>query len=92
VFKLSDPKRIAMSLKRSSERSKRKKTGARRSAFSMLTFYINSEVKALSPMRSEKGGAKIFSWNRLGPNSKRFSLEPVRCVVLDGGRANEFES
>jgi hypothetical protein len=41
VFTLKDPKRIAASLKRSAEQSKRRKTSAFRSALSMLTFYIN---------------------------------------------------
>jgi hypothetical protein len=38
---LDDPLRIAASLKRSAERSKRRKAGAYRSALSMLTFHIN---------------------------------------------------
>lgn len=41
VFKLHDPKKIAISLKRSAEHSARRKAGAYRSALSMLTFYIN---------------------------------------------------
>lgn len=41
VFKLKDPKRIAASLKRSAERSKRRKSEPYRSALSMLVFYIN---------------------------------------------------
>jgi hypothetical protein len=41
VFSLSDPKRIAASLKRSAERSRRRKSDPYRSALSMLTFYIN---------------------------------------------------
>jgi hypothetical protein len=41
VFKLTSAKRIAASLKRSAEQSARRKTGAYRSALSMLTFYIN---------------------------------------------------
>ena len=41
VFKLRDPKKIAASLKRSAERSKRRKASPYRSALSMLTFYIN---------------------------------------------------
>ena len=41
VFTLRDPKKIAASLKRSAERSKRRKTNPYRSALSMLTFYIN---------------------------------------------------
>ena len=47
VFKLADPKKIAASLKRSAERSSRRKAGAYRSALSMLTFYINRAGKTL---------------------------------------------
>ena len=41
VFKLDDPKEIAASLKRSAERSRRRKSAPYRSAMSMLTFYVN---------------------------------------------------
>ncbi|HEY9553470.1 DUF3175 domain-containing protein [Allosphingosinicella sp.] len=41
VFTLDDPKKIAASLKRSAERSKRRKGTPYQSAMSMLTFYIN---------------------------------------------------
>jgi hypothetical protein len=41
VFEKSDPKAIARSLKRSAERSHRRKSAPFRSAMSMLTFYIN---------------------------------------------------
>ncbi len=41
VFKLCDPKRVAASLKRSADRSRRRKSDPYRSAMSMLTFYIN---------------------------------------------------
>src|SRR6201992_2716431 len=41
VFKQTSAKKIASSLKRSAERSSRRKSGAYRSALSMLTFYIN---------------------------------------------------
>jgi hypothetical protein len=41
VFTSKDPKRIAASLKRSAERSRRRKADPFRSALSMLTFYIN---------------------------------------------------
>jgi hypothetical protein len=47
VFKLTDPRKIAASLKRSAEHSSRRKTGAYRSALSMLTFYINRAGKTL---------------------------------------------
>jgi hypothetical protein len=41
VFTSRDPKRIAASLKRSAERSRRRKADPYRSTLSMLTFYIN---------------------------------------------------
>ena len=47
VFKLTSAKKIATSLKRSAEQSSRRKTGAYRSALSMLTFYINRAGKTL---------------------------------------------
>ena len=45
VFKKNDPKKIARSLKRSAEHSKRKKTSSFQSAMSMLNFYINRAGK-----------------------------------------------
>lgn len=51
VFAKDDPKKIARSLKRSAERSKRKKSGPYRSAMSMLTFYINRAGKDLPARR-----------------------------------------
>jgi len=48
VFTLKDPKRIARSLKRSAERSHRRKSEPYRSAMSMLTFYINRAGKNMS--------------------------------------------
>jgi hypothetical protein len=47
VFKLGSAKAIAASLKRSAERSSRRKAGAYRSALSMLTFYINRAGRTL---------------------------------------------
>ena len=41
VFTLADPREIALSLRRSAERSERRKGGPFRSAMSMLVFYIN---------------------------------------------------
>lgn len=41
VFTFDDPKEIAASLKRSAERSRRRKSPPFRSAMSMLTFYVN---------------------------------------------------
>ena len=48
VFARSDPRAIARSLKRSAERSHRRKSEPYRSAMSMLTFYINRAGKQLS--------------------------------------------
>jgi hypothetical protein len=53
VFTLTDPKMIAASLKRSAERSSRRKTGAHCSAPSMLTFYSN---RARLPSGRPKAG------------------------------------
>jgi hypothetical protein len=47
VFTWKDPKRIAGSLKRSAERSRRRKSDPYRSAVSMLTFYLNRAGKNL---------------------------------------------
>jgi hypothetical protein len=41
VFTWRDPHRIALSLKRSADRSQRRKSSPFRSAMSMLTFHIN---------------------------------------------------
>jgi hypothetical protein len=54
VFKQSDPKKIARSVKRSAAQSKRKKSGTARSAMSMLTFYVNRAGKNLSPAQKKK--------------------------------------
>ena len=51
VFTWSDPRRIAASLKRSAERSRRRKAAPYRSAMSMLTFYINRAGKNLPAAR-----------------------------------------
>ena len=47
VFTWKDPRRIAASLKRSAERSKRRKSSPYQSAMSMLNFYINRGGKNL---------------------------------------------
>jgi hypothetical protein len=54
VFKQTDPKKIAASLKRSAERSSRRKAGAYRSALSMLTFYINRAGKTLPKTQRDR--------------------------------------
>ena len=51
VFTWDDPARIARSLKRSADRSTRRKAEPYRSALSMLVFYINRAGANLSPER-----------------------------------------
>ena len=51
VFTLRDPKKIAASLKRSADLSKRRKADPYRSALSMLTFYINRAGRNLPASR-----------------------------------------
>lgn len=51
VFKKDSARAIASSLKRSAERSQRRKTDSFRSAMSMLTFYLNRAGKTLSADR-----------------------------------------
>src|SRR5579872_610997 len=54
VFKLEDPRAIARSLKRSADRSRRRKSEPYRSAMSMLVFFINRAGKGLSKARKRK--------------------------------------
>ena len=51
VFEKDSPRAIAESLKRSAERSKRRKGAPFQSAMSMLTFYINRGGKGLGAER-----------------------------------------
>ncbi len=67
VFKLTSPKKIAASLKRSAESSSRRKAGAYRSALSMLTFYINRAGKTLpKTQRTRLERAKIELKHQFG--------------------------
>ncbi len=51
VFTRKHPRQIALSLKRSAERSRRRKSDPYRSAMSMLTFHINRAGRQLTPER-----------------------------------------
>jgi hypothetical protein len=53
VFTWRDPKRIARSLKRSADASRRRKAGAFQSAMSMLNFYMNRAGRNL-PARQNR--------------------------------------
>jgi len=65
VFSLDDPKKIALSLKRSAERSTRRKSDPFRSAMSMLNFYINRAGRNLSAARRRKLEAAKDALRRL---------------------------
>ena len=86
VFKLTDPQKIAASLKRSAERSSRRKTGAYRSALSMLTFYINRAGKTLpKTQRARLERAKMELKRQFGKDQS--SSLPAQALVAEG--ANE---
>jgi len=77
VFNLRDPKKIAASLKRSAERSRRRKATPYRSALSMLVFYMNRAGKNLPASRkrqleSAKGELKkLFGKDERRPGARR---------------------
>lgn len=54
VFTLRTPRQIALSLKRSADSSRWRKSSPFRSAMSMLTFYINRAGQGLSAARKKK--------------------------------------
>ncbi|MGF6310468.1 hypothetical protein ABIB82_004778 [Bradyrhizobium sp. i1.8.4] len=67
VFKQTSAKKIASSLKKSAEHSTRRKSGAYRSALSMLTFYINRAGKTLPKTeRSRLERAKVELKHQFG--------------------------
>jgi hypothetical protein len=51
VFNKPNARAVAQSLKRSADRSRRRKADPYRSAMSMLTFFINRAGRNLSPRR-----------------------------------------
>jgi hypothetical protein len=54
VFTGPNPRDIALSLKRSAERSERRRADPFRSAMSMLTFYINRAGNKIDPAQRER--------------------------------------
>lgn len=54
VFTWSDPRRIAVSLKRSAMQSRRRKADPYRSAMSMLAFFINRAGRNMPATRKRK--------------------------------------
>jgi hypothetical protein len=53
IFEVHDPKKVAQSLKRSAEKSKRRKGTPYQSAMSMLNFYINRAGKNLEKKQKD---------------------------------------
>ncbi len=72
VFTKDDPKAIARSLKRSAEKSTRRKAEPFRSAMSMLTFFINRGGKNL-PAKQKRTLEKAKDELRIA-----FGREPAR--------------
>lgn len=54
VFTKTSPRAIALSLKRSADRSRRRKSNAYHSAMSMLVFFINRAGRGLSGVRKRR--------------------------------------
>jgi len=54
VFTLNNPRRIALSLKRSAEKSRRRKSDPFRAAMSMLNFYLNRAGGKLPKTRRDR--------------------------------------
>ncbi len=54
VFSLRSPAAIARSLKRSADKSRRRKSNSYRSAMSMLAFYINRAGKSLPAAQKKR--------------------------------------
>ncbi|MBX7157555.1 MAG: DUF3175 domain-containing protein [Verrucomicrobiae bacterium] len=76
VFSKKNPRDIACSLKRSADRSKRRKSNPYRSAMSMLTFYINRGGKKLpKTQRNRLEAAKDELRDLYGKNDERKSGE-----------------
>src|SRR5262245_33449193 len=71
IFSLDDPRSIARSLKRSADRSQRRKADPFRSAMSMLSFYINRAGKNLSTARRTKLEAAKDELRRLYHRDQR---------------------
>jgi hypothetical protein len=75
VFTCDDPRRTARSLKRSAERSRRRRADPFRSAMSMLTFYINRAGSRLpSARRARLEAAKDELRNLFGRSRKTHGI------------------
>jgi hypothetical protein len=96
VFRFDSPERIAASLKRSAERSHRRKSTPFRSAMSMLNFYINRAGRILSaPRRRALDAAKEELRRRrtkttLAPPPGWLILAAATGGIRDGGSGGDL--
>jgi hypothetical protein len=81
------PDQIARSLKRSAERSKRRKSSPYRSAMSMLTFYENRAGHTLSAARRRKLEAAKGQLRELYGRSKPTKKRPPKKAQGAPGKA-----
>ena len=86
VFGLDDPKAIARSLKRSADRSTRRKANPFRSAMSMLLFYANRAGKNLSKARVRKLEAAKVELRALFQDAPRTTRRLPDRTVTRGSR------
>jgi uncharacterized protein DUF3175 len=92
VFSLDDPQAIARSLKRSAEKSTRRKAEPFRSALSMLTFYINRGGKNLSARRKkilELAKDELRRLYKRPPRGKKTSGQRSRRPAKTDGRRSK---
>src|ERR1051326_7881662 len=87
-FTWRDPKRIAASLKRSAQRSGRRKADPFRSALSMLTFYPNRPGSCARVLRPDLPGSQ----SRPAGALTRDQTAPPRAVVGTIGRPQPARS
>ena len=80
VFTKERPREIALSLKRSADHSKRRKSDPYRSAMSMLTFYINRAGKNLEREDGGRDGRQ-----RHGEGEGRAETHVSKGLSFDAG-------
>lgn len=86
IFTLKDLRRIARSLKRSAEKSRRRKSDLFRSAMSMLNFYLNRAGRQLSKARRarlEKAKDELRSFFRRKAGRQQRKLAPHCGEAVD---------
>ena len=92
VFSLDDPEAIARSLKRSADKSTRRKAEPFRSALSMLAFYINRGGKKLSARRKkilERAKDERRRLYKRPPREKKTSGQRSRRPAKSDGRRSK---